>query len=73
MRNNQVTEEQYCKQKEEMTFLAKTYDTYLSSQRKWKAVNDEFHARGERTVEETATMVGFKLPTPGVKPKDPRS
>jgi len=61
-RKHQLTQEQYCKHTEEMTFLASTYRTYLESQRKWKENNDEYHAKGERTVEDTARMVGFKLP-----------
>jgi len=69
-RRHQLTQEQYCKQTEEMTFLASTYATYLESQRKWKELNDEWHARGERTVEDTARMVGFKLPH---EPKEPGS
>ena len=61
-RKHQTTEKQYCKQSEEMSHLADSYATYLYSQRKWKEVHEEYHAKGERTVEETANIVGFKLP-----------
>ena len=32
------------------------------SQRAWYDVQQEFHAKGERTVAQTAKMVGFNLP-----------
>ena len=61
-RKHQTTEKQHCKAAQEMTHLADSYATYLYSQRKWKEVHDEYHAKGERSVEETAKIVGFKLP-----------
>ena len=42
--------------------MAETYATYLRSQREWSSVHAEFHAKGERTVRDTARVVGFKLP-----------
>eukprot|EP00090_Calanus_glacialis_P016621 TRINITY_DN259_c0_g1_i1.p1 TRINITY_DN259_c0_g1~~TRINITY_DN259_c0_g1_i1.p1 ORF type:complete len:117 (-),score=34.72 TRINITY_DN259_c0_g1_i1:74-424(-) len=61
-KKNAVTQEQHCKHQEEMTFMAETYLTYLSSQRAWYDVQQEFHAKGERTIAQTAKMVGFNLP-----------
>eukprot|EP00088_Acartia_fossae_P056884 TRINITY_DN6631_c0_g1_i1.p1 TRINITY_DN6631_c0_g1~~TRINITY_DN6631_c0_g1_i1.p1 ORF type:complete len:113 (-),score=1.62 TRINITY_DN6631_c0_g1_i1:174-512(-) len=61
-RTNQTTQETYCKHQQEMEFLSDTYRTYLESQRKWRDVNETYHAKGERTVEQTAKMVGFNLP-----------
>ena len=61
-RRHQVTQKQHCKATMEMTYLADTYRTYLESQRKWRVVHDEYHAKGERSVAETAKLVGFKLP-----------
>jgi len=61
-KKNAVTQEQYCKHNEEMTFMADTYLTYLTAQRDWYAVQQEFHAKGERTIAQTAKMVGFNLP-----------
>ena len=61
-RQYRLTEMQYCKASKEMTYLADTYATYLSSQRKWQDLHSEYHAKGERTVSETAKLVGFKLP-----------
>ena len=76
-RSNAVTEEQVCKHREEMSFLADTYSTYLTAQREWEAVQQEYHAKGERSVPQTAKMVGFNLPhEPKVerraKPQDPQ-
>ena len=61
-RKYQVTDQQYCKAAEEMSHFADSYATYLESQRVWKQVHDQYHAQGERSVEETARLVGFKLP-----------
>ena len=76
-RSNAVTEEQVCKHREEMSFLADTYSTYLTAQREWEAVQQEYHAKGERSVNQTAKMVGFNLPHEPkverrVKPSDPQ-
>lgn len=57
-----TTEEQLCKARDEMQFLGRTYLTYLSSSRKHKSIQQEYKGKGERSVKETATMVGFKLP-----------
>jgi len=61
-KKNMVTQEQLCKHQQEMNFMAETYLTYLSSQRQWYDVQQEYHAKGERTVAQTAKMVGFNLP-----------
>merc|ERR1712215_612125 len=61
-RKNATTQEQYCKHQEEMTFMAETYLTYLSAQRAWYGVQQEYHAKGERSVAQTAKIVGFNLP-----------
>lgn len=57
-----TTDEQLCRAREEMKFIANTYLTYLRSTRLRNQICDEFHGKGERTVAETAKMVGFKLP-----------
>lgn len=61
-RKHQTTDELLCKQKDEMLFLGKTYLCYIRSSREYKKINDEYKGLGERTVESTAKMVGFKLP-----------
>ena len=38
------------------------YRTYLAAQRNYRKLHDEYNSKGERSVEETAKMVGFKLP-----------
>jgi hypothetical protein len=58
----ETTDEQLCKEKDEMLFLSKTYLCYLESSRNYKKINDEYKGVGERSVEDTAKMVGFKLP-----------
>lgn len=61
-RKYQETQELYCKHKEEMAYMANTYNTYLGAQRQWRAVQQEYHATGERTVASTAKLVGLNLP-----------
>jgi len=61
-RKYQTTDEQLCKVKDEVYFLVQTYLCYLQSSRNYKKINDEYKGAGERTVEATAKMVGFKLP-----------
>lgn len=61
-RKYQTTDLQLCKAKDEMEFLANTYLTYLRSLRQYKAINVEYRGKGERSIKETADLVGFKLP-----------
>jgi len=61
-RRFQVTEKQHCRAAGEMKHLAETYRTYLAAQRNYRKLYDEYNSKGERSVEETAKMVGFKLP-----------
>ena len=76
-RSNAVTQEQVCKHREEMAFMADTYSTYLTAQREYEVVQQEYHAKGERSVNQTAKMVGFNLPHEAkverrVKPSEPQ-
>ncbi|XP_063699043.1 protein FMC1 homolog [Culicoides brevitarsis] len=61
-RKYQTTDMQLCKAKDEMQFLGNTYLTYLRSLRQHKAINAEYKGRGERSIKDTADLVGFKLP-----------
>lgn len=61
-RKFETTEQQHCRAKEEMQFTANTYLCYLESVRKLKELNAAYSGRGERSIRETADMVGFKLP-----------
>lgn len=61
-RKHQVTDERLCKAREELKYLGETYACYLRSQRNYADIQKKYHGRGERTVEETANIVGFKLP-----------
>lgn len=57
-----TTDQQLCKAREEAKFLGETYLTYLVSRRRYEELYKEYHGRGERSVRETANIVGFKLP-----------
>lgn len=61
-RKHQTTDQQLCKAIDEMHFKARTYYNYLHHTRQIKEINAEFKGKGERSVKETANMVGFKLP-----------
>lgn len=61
-RKHKTTELQFCKAQEEMKFMAHTYLCYLQSKRKYNEINIEYAGRGERSIEDTAKLVGFKLP-----------
>lgn len=62
-RKYKTTDETLCKAREEMQFLGKTYLCYLSSLRNYAQIHKEHHGSGERSIKETADIVGFKLPT----------
>ncbi|XP_063621898.1 protein FMC1 homolog isoform X2 [Cydia splendana] len=61
-RKHQVTDQQLCKAIDEMHFKARSYYDYLHHSRRYKEINMEFKGKGERSIEDTARMVGFKLP-----------
>lgn len=61
-RKYKVTDKQICKASEEMKFVSESYLCYLKSQRLYEKLHHQYHAKGERSVEETAEIVGFKLP-----------
>lgn len=61
-RKYETTEEQLCKARDEMKFLGTTYLTYLQSSRRHQEIHQDYKGKGERSIEETAGLVGFKLP-----------
>lgn len=61
-RKYQSTDQQLCKAVDEMHYKAKTYCDYLVNSRRYKEINAEYKGRGERSIEETANLVGFKMP-----------
>lgn len=61
-RKFETTDLLHCRAKEEMRFTAETYLCYLQSIRKLKELTAVYSGKGERSIRETADMVGFKLP-----------
>ncbi|XP_076759625.1 protein FMC1 homolog isoform X4 [Xylocopa sonorina] len=61
-RSHRETSEVLCKAREELQNLAQTYLCYLESQRLGKEIHTRYTGKGERSVKETADLVGFKLP-----------
>ncbi|KAL2100989.1 hypothetical protein ACEWY4_002750 [Coilia grayii] len=67
-RKNQVTGERYCRAQREALHASGTYLCLLSSSRHHLALHNLYHAKGERSTEEAAGLVGLQLPTqPGGK------
>lgn len=64
----QVTSEKLCRAQQELHFQAATYLCLLRSVREHGALHQEYHGKGERSPEEVAGLVGFRLPQqPGGK------
>ncbi|XP_076630975.1 uncharacterized protein LOC143346608 isoform X2 [Colletes latitarsis] len=61
-RAHRETSEVLCKAREELNNLAETYLCYLSSRRICKEIQVRYTGKGERSIKETADLVGFKLP-----------
>lgn len=61
-RKYNVTSAQLCKREDEMNYLADTYRCYLRSARVYKELYAKYHGKGQRSIQETADIVGFKLP-----------
>ncbi|XP_029819286.1 protein FMC1 homolog [Manacus vitellinus] len=60
--------EKLCRAQQELHFQAATYLCLLRSVREHEALHREYHGRGERSPEEVAGLVGFRLPQqPGGK------
>nr|XP_059876966.1 protein FMC1 homolog isoform X2 [Delphinus delphis] len=71
-RAHRVTSEKLCRAQHELHFQAATYLCLLRSIREHVALHQEFHGKGERSVEESAGLVGLKLPQqPGGKGWEP--
>ncbi|XP_072276284.1 protein FMC1 homolog [Pyxicephalus adspersus] len=67
-RKYQVTSEKLCLAQQELQFQASTYSCLLQNVRNHLSLHEEFHAKGERSPEEVAGLVGLKLPQqPGGK------
>jgi hypothetical protein len=60
-RQNSVSDGRYCMQKDEMFFLGNAYASYLKSTRDTLALYAKY-AKGERSIESTAKIVGLELP-----------
>lgn len=61
MREHQLTQRLHCKAPNEVEHLANTYATYLTSTRRLAELQAKFRG-GERSIEESASLVGLKLP-----------
>lgn len=71
-RAHRVTSEKLCRAQHELHFQAATYLCLLRSIREHVTLHQEFHGKGERSVEESAGLVGLKLPQqPGGKGWEP--
>ncbi|RWS23451.1 UPF0562 protein C7orf55-like protein [Leptotrombidium deliense] len=60
-RKYETTDERVCKPKREMHFIAETILCYLNSTREARALHQKYYGKGERSVEETAKLLGFEI------------
>ncbi|XP_003964294.1 protein FMC1 homolog [Takifugu rubripes] len=67
-RKNKVTSERHCRAVQEAHHDSQTYLCLLVSTRNHLVLHNIYHAKGERSAEEVAGVVGLRLPTqPGGK------
>lgn len=62
MRENQITEKRFCRPKDHYKYFAETYLTYLRSSRMEDELVQKYFNKGERSVEDSAKLVGLRLP-----------
>lgn len=60
-RENAVTASKYCKEDNEQHFIAKTYLSYLRNTKEYSILQSKY-AKGERSIEDSANIVGLRLP-----------
>jgi hypothetical protein len=60
-RQHSVSDSKYCMEKNEMLFLGQAYLTYLESTKRTLDLYARY-AKGERSIEDSARIVGLKLP-----------
>uniref|UniRef100_A0A8D0GJN1 Protein FMC1 homolog n=1 Tax=Sphenodon punctatus TaxID=8508 RepID=A0A8D0GJN1_SPHPU len=71
-RAHRVTSEKLCRAQHELHFQAVTYLCLLRSVREHLALHQEYHGKGERSLEQVAGLVGLKMPQqPGGKGWEP--
>lgn len=62
IRQNKVTERRYCRPQDYYKFFSQTYLTYLESSRLQAELTAKYFNKGEKSVEESAKLVGLRLP-----------
>jgi hypothetical protein len=60
-RENSVTDAKYCVESKQLYFLANAYLNYLNSTKETHRLYG-IYSKGERSIEESAAIVGLKLP-----------
>ena len=62
VRQNKITDQRICRAPNELRYLGQSYRTYLDSGEKYRQLLAKYYGKSERSVDETAKMMGFKLP-----------
>ena len=60
-KKNIVTSSKYCKESNEQFIIANAYLSYLKNTREYFILKSKY-AKGERSIEESANIVGLRLP-----------
>ncbi|CAG2108505.1 unnamed protein product [Medioppia subpectinata] len=61
-RRHDTTDQRVCRPTHELQHMADTYHSYLNSSRHYRQIYDQFYSKGELTADQTAHMLGFKMP-----------
>lgn len=61
VRKNEITDQRICRAPKEIEFIGQCYQTYLKSGARYSELLNKY-TKHERTVKQTAEMLGFKLP-----------
>ncbi|CAD5115787.1 DgyrCDS4729 [Dimorphilus gyrociliatus] len=64
-RKHQVTGMKFCRERDELFHVTDTYRCLLHSVRKHEELIERYKGAGERTIEESANIVGLGLPQVG--------
>ncbi|KAG1714577.1 Protein FMC1 [Nymphon striatum] len=61
-KNNIVTDQKLCRGSKELHHMASSYLCYLKSNRKYQSLFNEYHSKSNRSIAETAGIVGLRVP-----------
>lgn len=64
IRKHDITDQRICRAPQELNFIGESYRTYLESGEEYRTLYTKHYGKGEKSVQESANIVGLKLPEP---------